>query len=154
MGTTITKEQNSEATQAAADNLAERFSDAGITIEVVAHSAGKKFEFVRITCSPEQWRAVAKHLKHELGVNHCAMVTGTHYPEGSESRGWEVAYHMHRWPIQDVPAHTMTVHKGETLEGDDIPLEIEIFIPLPSGDSPSVPSVQDSPRTGVAHPHD
>ena len=98
MGTTISLEQNAAAAKAAAENLTQRFSDAEITVEVVAHSAGKKFEFVRITCSPNQWRAVAKHLKHELGVNHCGMVTGTHYPEGSAERGWEVAYHMNRWP--------------------------------------------------------
>ena len=143
MGTTITKEQNTAAAQAAADNLAERFADAGMTIEIIAHSAGKKFDFVRITCSPDQWRAVAKHLKHELGVNHCGMVTGTHYPDGGADRGWEVAYHLHRWPIKNVEAHTMTVHKGESLEGDDIPMEFEIFIPIEAGDSPSVPSVQD-----------
>ena len=71
------------------------------------------------------------------------MVTGTHYPDGGDDRGWEVAYHLHRWPIKNVEAHTMTVHEGESLEGDDIPMEFEIFIPLATGDSPSVPSVQD-----------
>ena len=143
MGTTVTNEQNSLAAKAAADNLSARFSDAGVTVEIVAHSAGKKQEFVRIKCSPEQWRAIAKHLKNELGVNHCAMVSGTHYPEGGADRGWEVAYHMHRWPIYNVEAHTMTVHKGEDLVGDEIPMEFEIFIDLPAGDSPSVPSIQD-----------
>ena len=48
MGTTITKEQNSSAAKAAAENLSARFGDAGVTSEVVAHSAGKKFDFVRI----------------------------------------------------------------------------------------------------------
>ena len=74
MGTTITMEQNSSAAKAAAENLSARFGDAGVSAEVVAHPAGKKFEFVRIICSPEQWRAVAKHMKNELGVNHCAMM--------------------------------------------------------------------------------
>ena len=37
MGTTITKEQNTAAAQATADNLAERFADAGMTIEIIAH---------------------------------------------------------------------------------------------------------------------
>ena len=41
MGTTITKEQNSSAAKAAAENLSARFGDAGVTSEVVAHSAGK-----------------------------------------------------------------------------------------------------------------
>ena len=45
MGTTITKEQNSYAANAAAQNLSARFSDAGITVEVIAHNAGKRFEF-------------------------------------------------------------------------------------------------------------
>ena len=80
MGTTITIEQNSEAAKAAAADIAARFGDAGVTVETVAHKAGKKFEYVRIACTPEQWRAVAKHMKNEVGVNHCAMVTGTHYP--------------------------------------------------------------------------
>ena len=40
MGTTITKEQNSSAAKAAAENLSARFADAGVTSEVVAHSAG------------------------------------------------------------------------------------------------------------------
>ena len=142
MGTTITIEQNAEAAKAAVDNISARFGDAGVTVEAVAHKAGKKFEYVRITCSPEQWRAVAKHMKKEIGVNNCAMVTGTHYPSGGD-RGWEVAYHLHRWPIRNVDAHKMIVHKGEDLKGDDIPMEFEVFINLPEGNTPSVPSIQD-----------
>ena len=68
MGTTITKEQNGEAAKAAAENVSQRFADAGVTSEVVAHSSGKKYEFVRIRCAPDQWRAIAKHLKHEMGL--------------------------------------------------------------------------------------
>ena len=74
MGTTVTKEQNSSAAKAAAENLSARFGDAGVTSEVVSHTAGKKFDFVRIKCSPEQWRAVAKHLKNEIGVNHLSLI--------------------------------------------------------------------------------
>ena len=55
MGTTVTKEQFSTAAKAAVENLSTRFGDAGVSSEVVAHSAGKKLDFVRITCSPEQW---------------------------------------------------------------------------------------------------
>ena len=143
MGTTITAGQNSEAARAEMDDLNGRFSEAGVVSEVIAHKAGKKQKFVRITCGPNQLRGIAKHLKHNLGVNHCAMVTGTHYPEGESERGWEVAYHLHRWPIKDVEAHTMTVHEGEKLKGQEVPMEFEVFIPLPAGDSPSVPSIQD-----------
>ena len=143
MVTAVTKEQNAEAAKASVENLNSRFSDAGVSVEVVAHKSGKKFDYVRITCSPDQWLGIAKHLKNVMGVNHCAMVTGTHYPSGGADRGWEVAYHMHRWPIVNVEAHTMIVHDGESLKGDDIPMEFEIFIPLPSGNTPSVPSIQD-----------
>ena len=142
MGTTITKEQNSSAANAAAENLSSRFGDAGISTEVVAHSAGKKFEFVRIRCSPEQWRAVAKHLKNELGVNHCAMVSGTHYPEGGEERGWEVVYHLLRQPIVNQIPDTNTVFVAEKMLGAQIPVEFEVIINLPNNDTPSVPTVQ------------
>ena len=74
MGTTITMEQNSSAAKAAAENLSARFSDAGVSAEVVAHSAGKKFEFVRIICSPEQWRAVAKHMKKPSRKSSCVYI--------------------------------------------------------------------------------
>ncbi len=143
MGTTVTIEQNAEAAKACVESITSRFSDAGVTAEAVAQTSGKKYEFVRIICSPNQLRGIAKFLKLEMGVNYCAMVTGTHFPEGSADRGWEVAYHLNRWPIANVEAHTMTVLKGEDLKGDDIPMGFEIFIPLPSGNSPSVPTIQD-----------
>ena len=143
MGMTITKEQNSKAASASVSEISERFSDAGVVSEVVTHSNGKQYEFVRITCPPKHWRAVAKWLKYDNGVNNCSMITGTHFPEGDAERGWEVAVHLHRWPIENVAANNMLVHVGEKLEGLDIPMEYEVFIPIAAGDSPSVPSVQD-----------
>ena len=143
MGSIVSKELNAEAAKAVAEILNSRFSDAGIVVEVVAHTSGLAYEFVRITCAPSQWRGLAKYLKNGVGVNYCAMVTGTHFPDGGPERGWEVAYHMNRWPIANVEAHTMTVLEGEKLKGNDIPVEFEIFIPLPAGQSPSVPSIQD-----------
>ena len=143
MGTTITKDQNSKAASASVSDILERFSDAGVVAEAIAHSNGKKYEFVRITCPPQHWRAVAKWLRHDDGVNNCSKVTGTHFPDGGAERGWEVAVHLHRWPIQNVAANNMLVHVGEKLEGADIPMEYEVFIPLAAGNSPSVPSVQD-----------
>ncbi len=143
MGTTITKDQNSKAAADAVSEIAERFSDAGVVTEAIAHSNGKGYEFVRITCPPQHWRALAKWLRYEGGVNNCSMVTGTHFPEGDAERGWEVAVHLHRWPIQNVAANNMIVHVGEKLEGADVPMEYEVFIPIAAGDSPSVPSVQD-----------
>ena len=143
MGTTISKEQNSEAATKVAEEINARFSDAGVVTEVVAHTTGKRFDFVRLTCPPQHWRAVAKWLRYEGGVNNCSMITGTHFPEGGAGRGWEVAIHLHRWPIHNVAANNMLVHVGEELSDDDIPMEYEVFIPLEAGDSPSIPSVQD-----------
>ena len=59
MVTPITKEQNAEAAKAAVENLNVRISEAGVNSEVVAHKAGMKYDFVRITCSPDQWIVVA-----------------------------------------------------------------------------------------------
>jgi NADH:ubiquinone oxidoreductase subunit C len=143
MGTTISAKQNSKAASAAVSAVNDRFSDAGIVAEVIAHSAGKKYEFVRITCAPAQWRALAKWLATEAGVNYCGMITGTHFPEGPSERGWEVAVHLYRWPIANVAPHTCTIHVGEKLTGGDIPIEYEVFIPIEKTESPSVPSVQD-----------
>ncbi|MDP6869556.1 MAG: NADH-quinone oxidoreductase subunit C [Candidatus Poseidoniaceae archaeon] len=143
MGMTISKEQNTTAVSAVVKSLSDRFGDAGITAEAIAHKSGKCFDFVRIICLPDQWRAVAKWLHSEANVNHCSMITGTHFPEGTTERGWEVAIHLHRWPIVNVEPHTMTVHDASKLSGNDVPLEIEVFVPIQSGDSPSIPSVQD-----------
>lgn len=70
------------------------------------------------------------------------MITGTHFPEGSDERGWELAYHFMRMPVKDQPVNTCTEHDATTLSGLDIPLEVEVLIPLPKNDSPEVDSVQ------------
>ena len=142
MGTSITQEQNALAATACLEAINARFEGTGITASVEHHSNAKKYAFVRMTCPPQHWIALAKWMRHDLGVNYCSMVTGTHFPDGPDERGWEVAYHFLRQPIQDQTPNTHHVIVAEELTGMDIPMEFEVFMPLPQGDSPSVPSIQ------------
>ena len=98
--------------------------------------------FIRLNCPPQHWLALAKWMRHDLNVNYCSMVTGTHFPDGPDERGWEVAYHFLRQPIEDQKPNTYNVMVAEELKGMDIPMEFEVFMPLPQGDTPSVPSIQ------------
>ena len=127
----ITPEQNSTAAEACMEAVNGRFGGSGIEVTVERHSNAKKYAFVRIVCPPQHWIALAKWMKYDLGVNYCSMVTGTHFPEGSPERGWEVAYHFLRQPVQDQKPNTCTVHDVEALTGIDVPMEIEVFMPLP-----------------------
>ena len=138
----ITNEQADTAAQAAVKAITDRFGGANVTASVEHHANALKMAFVRVHAPPQHWMALAKHLRFDLGVNYCSMVTGTHYPEGGADRGWEVVYHFMRQPVEDQAPHTNTVHIAEALKGDAIPLEFEIVITLPQGDTPSVPSVQ------------
>ena len=81
-------------------------------------------------------------MKFELGVNYCSMITGTHFPEGGDERGWEVVYHLLRQPIVNQVPNTNTVFVAEKMLGAQIPVEFEIIISLPNNDTPSIPSVQ------------
>ena len=81
-------------------------------------------------------------MRYDLGVNYCSMVTGTHFPDGPDERGWEVAYHFLRQPIKDQTPNTHNVIVAEELEGMNIPMEFEVFMPLAQGDAPTVPSIQ------------
>ena len=65
------------------------------------------------------------------------MVTGTHYPEGGEERGWEVVYHLLRQPIVNQIPDTNTVFVAEKMLGAQIPVEFEVIINLPNNDTPS-----------------
>jgi NADH-quinone oxidoreductase subunit C len=85
---------------------------------------------------------VAKGLKHDMGVNYCSMITGTHFPDGGAERGWEVVYHLMRQPVRNPEPNTAHVLVASDLKGMDLPLEIEVVVPLPAGDEPTVPSVQ------------
>ena len=143
MGMSISAEQNAAAVAAAVTASEEAWSALGVVAEAVNHTAGHGFAFLRLTVPATHVLTVAKGLKHDMGVNYCSMVTGTHYPEGGDDRGWEVVYHLMRQPVLDQAPHTNTVHVAEELQGMDVPLEIEVVITLPQGETPTVPSVQD-----------
>ena len=70
------------------------------------------------------------------------MITGTHFPEGGDDRGWEVVYHLLRQPVVNQIPNTNTVFVAEKMLGAQIPVEFEIIISLPNNDIPSIPTVQ------------
>ena len=141
MGMSISSEQNAAAAAAFAEQVERQFGGSGVTVSVENHNNAAKYAFIRMTCPPQHWIAVAKWMRFDGGVNYCSMVTGTHYPEGTD-RGWGVAYHFLRQPVRDVNPFTADVLKASELEGISIPLEVEVLIDLPKGDAPVVPSVQ------------
>ena len=142
MGMAITLEQNAIAVTECADAINDRFSGSGINADIIQHSNAKKYSFVRVTTPPQHWQALAKWMKFEGGVNYCSMVTGTHFPDGGDERGWEVVYHLLRQPIVDQLPNTNTVFVAEKMLGSQIPVEFEVIISLPNNDTPSVPTVQ------------
>ena len=142
MGMSITLEQNTVAVTECADAINNRFSGSGINADIIQHSNAKKYSFVRIIAPPQHWQALAKWMKFELGVNYCSMITGTHFPEGGNDRGWEVVYHLLRQPIVNQVPNTNTVFVAEKMLGTQIPVEFEIIISLPNNDTPSIPTVQ------------
>jgi len=142
MGMSITAAQNLDAANECLEAINGRFDGSGVETTIEYHSNAKKFAFIRITTPPQHWQALAKWLCFDLGVNYCSMVTGTHYPDGPDERGWEVAYHMLRQPIVDQVPDTSTVYVAEDLRGSSIPMEFEILIPLANNNNPVVPTVQ------------
>ena len=142
MGMAITLEQNAEAVTECADAINDRFSGSGINADIIQHSNAKKYSFVRVTTPPQHWQALAKWMKFEGGVNYCSMITGTHFPDGGDERGWEVVYHLLRQPIVNQLPNTNTVFVAEKMLGSQIPVEFEVIISLPNNDTPSVPTVQ------------
>ncbi len=142
MGMSITLEQNAIAVTECADAINDRFSGSGINADIIQHSNAKKYSFVRVTTPPQHWQALAKWMKFEGGVNYWSMVTGTHFPDGGDERGWEVVYHLLRQPIVNQLPNTNTVFVAEKMLGSQIPVEFEVIISLPNNDTPSVPTVQ------------
>ena len=142
MGMAISLEQNAVAVTECADAINDRFSGSGINADIIQHSNAKKYSFVRVTTPPQHWQALAKWMKFEGGVNYCSMITGTHFPDGGDERGWEVVYHLLRQPIVNQLPNTNTVFVAEKMLGSQIPVEFEVIISLPNNDTPSVPTVQ------------
>lgn len=106
----ITLEQNAAAVTECADAINDKFSGSGISADIVQHSNAKKYSFVRVVAPPQHWQALAKWMKFDMGVNYCSMITGTHYPEGPDERGWGLAYHLLRQPISNQIPDTSTVY--------------------------------------------
>ena len=142
MGMSITLEQNAIAVTQCADAINDKFGGTGINADIVQHSNAKKYSFVRVVSPPQHWQALAKWMKFDMGVNYCSMITGTHYPEGPDERGWGLVYHLLRQPISNQRPDTSTVYVAEKMLGSQIPVEFEILISLPNNDTPSVPTVQ------------
>jgi len=138
----VSNEQSDSAAESCVATLTKRFGGSDVTSTVEHHSNAFKMAFVRVQCPPQHWPAVAKSLRFDHGANYCSMVTGTHFPDGGDDRGWEVVYHLMRQPVVDQKPFTSTVLVASKLTGTDIPLEFEIIVTLPQGDEPSVPSVQ------------
>ncbi|MGB0377581.1 MAG: NADH-quinone oxidoreductase subunit C, partial [Poseidonia sp.] len=99
MGMRITNAQADAAAEHAVASLVDRFGGSDVAASVEHHANAYKMAFTRVNVPAQHWTAVAKHLRFDLGVNYCSMVTGTHYPEGGADRGWEVVYHLMRQPV-------------------------------------------------------
>jgi NADH-quinone oxidoreductase subunit C len=138
----ISREQNEAATAEAVAAAEAAWGALGVTASSVAHSSGHGYAFLRLTVPPAHVVTVAKGLKHDMGVNYCSMITGTHFPDGGAERGWEVVYHLMRQPVRNPEPNTAHVLVASDLKGMDLPLEIEVVVSLPAGDEPTVPSVQ------------
>lgn len=149
MGMKISVEQSVEAAELRSKAVNERFSGTGIIAETVLHADGvignrgrKGYAFIRVNTPPQHWVALAKWLKFDQKVNHCSMITGTHFPDGTPERGWEVVAHLMALPIKNVRPNSCTKYNPESMDIAEIPSEYEVIISLPQGEKPSVPSVQ------------
>ena len=136
-----------ESAKQSVDNLNARFGELGLSAEVRHHKSGMKRPYVFASCPPKHWAAVAKWLRFEDGVDHCSMITGIHWPEGSEDKRWEVVAHLMRMNVMNPPERggwtEQVIRDGAILQDDDVPMEYEITIAIPDTRTPSVPSVQD-----------
>ena len=124
-----------------------RWEGTGLSAEVCNHSSGFKRPFVRIECPRNHWRAVAKWLRFELGVDHCSMITGIHWPEGADDRKWEIIAHLMRMNVINPPERggwtEQVIHDANILQDDDVPMEFEVKIGIPDTTRPTVQSVQE-----------
>ena len=102
---------------------------------------------VSVECLPGSWRQLAVNLRDEHEVDYCSMITGSHWPDGSPEKNWEVVYHFLRMGISDPPVSDGMVEPivvdPTGVSGKQVPLEIEVSVPIPETREPSVPTVQD-----------
>ena len=120
----------------------------GVNAEVSERTSGTNpRNVVSVDCASESWRELAERMRVEHGVDHCSMITGIHWPEGGAEKNWEVVYHFMRMGISNPPVVDGMVQPimtdPTTVEGADVPLEIEVRIALPETRDPKVASVQD-----------
>ena len=120
----------------------------GCDAELVERSSGTRSRWtVSIVCDPENWRGLAEKLLTTHEVDYCSMITGIHWPDGSPEKNWEVVYHFLRMGISDPPVSDGMVEPivvdPTGVSGKQVPLEIEVSVPIPETREPSVPTVQD-----------
>ena len=135
--------------KAAAESMCNALSSMdGVNAEVSERTSGTNpRNVVSVDCASESWRELAERMRVEHGVDHCSMITGIHWPEGGAEKNWEVVYHFMRMGISNPPVVDGMVKPimtdPTTVEGADVPLEIEVRIALPETRDPKVASVQD-----------
>lgn len=135
--------------KAAAESMASALSSMdGVRAEVSERTSGTNpRNVVSVDCASDNWRQLAECLRVEHGVDYCSMITGIHWPDGGAEKNWEVVYHFMRMGISNPPVVDgmvqPTITDPTTLEGTDVPLEIEVRIALPETTDPKVASVQD-----------
>ena len=135
--------------KAAAESMCNALSSMdGVNAEVSERTSGTNpRNVVSVDGASESWRELAERMRVEHGVDHCSMITGIHWPEGGAEKNWEVVYHFMRMGISNPPVVDGMVQPimtdPTTVEGDDVPLEIEVRIALPETRDPKVASVQD-----------
>ena len=135
--------------KAAAESMCNALSSMdGVNAEVSERTSGTNpRNVVSVDCASESWRELAERMRVEHGVDHCSMITGIHWPEGGAEKNWEVVYHFMRMGISNPPVVEGMVQPiitaPSTVEGADVPLEIEVRIALPETRDPKVASVQD-----------
>ena len=135
--------------KAAAESMCNALSSMdGVNAEISERTSGTNpRNVVSVDCASGSWREFAERMRVEHGVDHCSMITGIHWPEGGAEKNWEVVYHFMRMGISNPPVVDGMVQPimtdPTTVEGADVPLEIEVRIALPETRDPKVASVQD-----------
>ncbi|MEE3114078.1 MAG: NADH-quinone oxidoreductase subunit C [Candidatus Thermoplasmatota archaeon] len=135
--------------RSAAEGLVASVSEMdGVAAEVIERNSGTSpRNVVIVSCDPERWRGLAESLRNTHGVDYCSMITGIHWPEGGPEKNWEVVYHFLRMAVSNPPVIDGMVEPividPTKVEGNGVPLEIEVRVNLPETREPCVASVQD-----------
>ncbi|MBT4059239.1 MAG: NADH-quinone oxidoreductase subunit C [Euryarchaeota archaeon] len=147
MGMKTRAEYAEESAQQVVDAAATRWQGTSLVAEVRNHKSGMARPYVFIDCPRLHWRAVAKWLRFEMGVDHCSMITGIHWAEGPAEKKWEVVAHLMRMNVINPPVKSgwteQVIRDPSILQDNDVPMEFEISISIPDTTTPSVQSVQE-----------